>query len=176
MKPEVSLICSHFRDILRLMVVFQNVNHIRWKKWSTVGQWLTLFPHSKKKKDPAFKAGRLGLFFVEFMFCLCLNWFSRGTLAFSHSPNHMFVVRLTGDSKVGVGVNVSVNGCLSFCVIPALDWWPDGWMDNSQVGSDAERSSIWDTCRKIWEIQLNINSQYNSVLVQQYVYGIHCLY
>lgn len=33
-----------------------------------------------------------------------------------------------------------------------------------------------DIRRKIWEIQLNINSQYNSVLVQQYVYGINCLY
>ena len=31
-------------------------------------------------------------------------------------------VRLTGDSKLTVGVNVSVNGCLCLCVSPVMTW------------------------------------------------------
>ncbi len=33
-------------------------------------------------------------------------------------------VRLTGGSKLPVGVNVSVNGCLSLCVSPVTAWRP----------------------------------------------------
>lgn len=31
-------------------------------------------------------------------------------------------VTLNGDSKLPIGVNESGNGCLSFCVSPAIDW------------------------------------------------------
>lgn len=34
------------------------------------------------------------------------------------------VVRLTSDSKLLIGVKVSVNGCLSPCVSPLTDWQP----------------------------------------------------
>ncbi len=37
----------------------------------------------------------------------------------SHNPKQ---VRLTGNSKLPVGVNVSVNGCLSPCVSPVKNW------------------------------------------------------
>ncbi len=33
-------------------------------------------------------------------------------------------VRLIGGSKLPVGVNVSVSGCLSLCAGPVTDWWP----------------------------------------------------
>ena len=33
-------------------------------------------------------------------------------------------VRLIGDSKLPVGVNVSVSGCLSLYVGPVIDWRP----------------------------------------------------
>ena len=34
------------------------------------------------------------------------------------------VNRLIGDSKLSIGVNVSVNGCLSLCVSPVIVWRP----------------------------------------------------
>lgn len=45
------------------------------------------------------------------MFSLCLHWFCPGTLAPFHSPKTS--VGLIGDSKLIVGVNVSMNACLS---------------------------------------------------------------
>ncbi len=57
------------------------------------------------------------------MFSLCLRRFSVGTLASSNNPKDM-QVRLTGDSKLAVGVNVSVSGCLSLYVGPVTDWQP----------------------------------------------------
>jgi len=55
------------------------------------------------------------------MFSLCQRGFSLGTPASSHSPK---TCRLIGDSKLSVGVNVSVTGCLSLCVSPVIVWWP----------------------------------------------------
>lgn len=66
--------------------------------------------------------------------------------------------------------------CLS---VLSLHWTGDPMDEWTTVRSALTLTgqlSETDTCRKIWEIQLNINSQYNSVLVQQFVYGIHCLY
>ena len=48
----------------------------------------------------------------------CLCWFSAGTPASSRSPRLRF--GLFGDSKLSVGVKVSVNGCLSLCVGPVI--------------------------------------------------------
>lgn len=45
--------------------------------------------------------------------------FSLGTPAFSHS---VLAVRLTDDSKLTIGVNVSVNSCMLHCVSPVADW------------------------------------------------------
>ncbi len=53
------------------------------------------------------------------MFFPCLPGFPSGTPASSHSPK---TCRLIGDSKLPVGVNVSVSGCLSLCVSPAMKW------------------------------------------------------
>ena len=57
------------------------------------------------------------------MFSLCLRWFSPGSLASSHRPKTCklgFI--LIGHSKLPVGVNVSVDGCLSQYVSPAMNW------------------------------------------------------
>lgn len=50
------------------------------------------------------------------MFSLSLCWFSLGTLGSSQTVS---VIRLTGVSKLLVGVDVSA--CLSLCVSPATD-------------------------------------------------------
>jgi len=55
------------------------------------------------------------------MFSPCQRGFPPGAPASSHSPK---TCRLIGDSKLSVGVNVSVNGCLSLCVSPVIVWWP----------------------------------------------------
>ncbi len=47
-----------------------------------------------------------------------MRGFSPVTPASSHSPK---TCRLTGDSKLPVGVNVSVKGCLSLYVSPAMN-------------------------------------------------------
>ena len=50
------------------------------------------------------------------MFSPCLRGFSPGTPASSHSPKTCRLgARLIGESKLSVGVSVSVNGCLSLC-------------------------------------------------------------
>ncbi|KAL7383383.1 hypothetical protein ABVT39_009534 [Epinephelus coioides] len=51
------------------------------------------------------------------MFSPCQCGFPPGAPASSHSPK---TCRLIGDSKLSVGVNVSVNGCLSLCVSPVI--------------------------------------------------------
>ncbi|MEQ2237680.1 hypothetical protein ILYODFUR_025592 [Ilyodon furcidens] len=59
------------------------------------------------------------------MFSLCMHGFSPGTRASSHSPKNM-TVRLTGLSKLPLGVNECVHGCL-FCMslcCPATDRRP----------------------------------------------------
>lgn len=33
-------------------------------------------------------------------------------------------IRLIGDSKLPIGVKVSVNGCLFLCLSPVVDWLP----------------------------------------------------
>ncbi len=55
------------------------------------------------------------------MFFSCLCGFSLGTPASSHNPK---TCRLIGDSKLPVGVNVSVSACLSLYVSPVIDWRP----------------------------------------------------
>ena len=59
------------------------------------------------------------------MFSPCMRGFSPGTPASSHRPKNMHV-RLIGDSKLSLGVSVSVCGCvsrLSLCG-PVMDWRP----------------------------------------------------
>ena len=81
-------------------------------------QWLALLPHSKP-----FMCG-------VFMFSQCLCGFSLGSPASSHSPKTCRLgFGLIGDSKLIIGV----NGCLSLCVSPVMDWQPvilkdNGWM------------------------------------------------
>ncbi len=48
-------------------------------------------------------------------------WVFSGCSGF-HPQSKDMQVRLTGDSKLPVGV--SVNGCLSLCVSPVIDWGP----------------------------------------------------
>ncbi|MED6259812.1 hypothetical protein ATANTOWER_032779 [Ataeniobius toweri] len=56
---------------------------------------------------------RLGVFLhVICMFSLCMRGLSPGTSASSHSPKNM-TVRLIGLSKLHLGVNECVHGCLS---------------------------------------------------------------
>ncbi|XP_078026211.1 uncharacterized protein LOC117258684 isoform X1 [Epinephelus lanceolatus] len=59
------------------------------------------------------------------MFSPCQRGFSPGTPASSHSPKTCRLgTRLIDNSKLSVGVNVSVNGCLSLCVSPVIVWRP----------------------------------------------------
>ena len=44
----------------------------------------------------------------------CMRRFSPGTPASSHRPKNMHV-GLIGDSKLSLGVSVSVDGCSSLC-------------------------------------------------------------
>ena len=59
------------------------------------------------------------------MFSPCMRGFSPGTPASSHHPKNMHV-RLIGDSKLSLGVSVSVCGCLSHLSLcgPVMDWRP----------------------------------------------------
>ena len=85
--------------------------------------WLALLPHSKRvaRSIPGVGALLCGVC----MFSPCQRGFSPGTPASSHSPKTCRLgTRLIGDSKLSVGVNVSVNGCLSLCVSPAIVWRP----------------------------------------------------
>ena len=57
------------------------------------------------------------------MFSLCLSGFSPGPLASSHSPKRSKLGgRLIGHTKLPVGVNVSVDACLSLRVSPVMNW------------------------------------------------------
>ena len=54
------------------------------------------------------------------MFSLCMPVFSSVS---SHSPKiYKLGVRLTGHSKLPVGLNGSVNGCSSLYVSPVMNW------------------------------------------------------
>ena len=57
------------------------------------------------------------------MFSPCRRGFSLGTFLpqSKHMQNGTW---LNGYSKLTIGVTVSVNGCLSLCVGPVIDWWP----------------------------------------------------
>lgn len=96
--------------------------------------WSALLAHSKKVlglNPGSAGASRRGVC----MFSACP---SQLPPASSHGPKTR---RLTGDSKLPVDVKVSVTGCLSLFVGPAIDWrdpaprpvsagtgWMDGWM------------------------------------------------
>ena len=82
-----------------------------------VVQWLALSPHSKRV--PGLSQGGGAFLCGVCMFSSCQRGFSPGAPASSHSPK---TCRLIGDSKLSVGVNVSVNGCLSLCVSPEMNW------------------------------------------------------
>lgn len=55
------------------------------------------------------------------MFSLCLHVFPVSPTAISPTTQPTQVM-LIGDSKLPVGVNVSVNGCLFLCISPAMNW------------------------------------------------------
>ena len=67
-------------------------------------------------EDPRFASwlGRLGSFCVEFACSPCAAWVLTGYSGFLPQSKNM--LRLIDDSKLSVGVNESVLGCLSLCV------------------------------------------------------------
>ncbi len=71
-----------------------------WTRGGTVGQWLAQLQEGSEFEP----TGRLGPFCVEFACFL--------------PQSKDMQVRLTGDSKMPVGVDVSLSGCLSLYV----DW------------------------------------------------------
>ena len=85
----------------------------------TVVWWLAPSPHSKRVAGSIPGVG--ALLCGVCMFSPCQRGFPPGAPASSHSPK---TCRLIGDSKLPVGVNVSVNGCLSLCVSPVIVWRP----------------------------------------------------
>ena len=56
------------------------------------------------------------------MFSLYLFGFSPGTPASSQILKNQNWGRLIGHSKLSIGVNVSMDGCLSLYVSPAMNW------------------------------------------------------
>ena len=76
-----------------------------------VVKWLILSTYSKK-----------ACLCRVYMFSLCLRGFSSGTPASSYVN-----WGLIGHSKLPIGVNVSLDGCLSFYVSPVMKM--GGWMD-----------------------------------------------
>lgn len=70
--------------------------------------WLALMPHSKK----VLSSNRLAENFLcrVCMFSMRLHCPSLGTQHSSHHPE-MYIVRITGISKLAAGLNVSTNGC-----------------------------------------------------------------
>ena len=57
------------------------------------------------------------------MFSPCMRGFSPGTPASSHHPKTCMLI---GDSKLSLGVNVCMHGCLSRLSLcgPVMDWRP----------------------------------------------------
>lgn len=55
-------------------------------------------------------------------FLLTRNFISYSLTQFSGWSKDMHGVRLSGDSELAIGMNVSVNGCLSLCISPVTDW------------------------------------------------------
>ena len=89
-----------------------------------MAEWLALSPHSEKVlgSSPGFGTG--AFLCGVCMFSPCSRGFPPGTPVSSHSPKTCTEgIRLIGDSKLALGVNVSVSGCLSLCV--ALRWIGD---------------------------------------------------
>lgn len=82
---------------------------LAWYDWK-VGRAVT-----SQREDPGFESV---VFLCEISkFSMCLRGWSLGSLASSHKD----ITRLTGDSKLIIGVNVSVNE-LSLCVSTVTDW------------------------------------------------------
>ncbi len=71
-------------------------------------QWLGLSPHSP-----------VGSVWSLHVLLVLLLGFSSGFL-----PHADMQIRLIGDSKLPVGVNVSVSSCMSLYVGPVTDWRP----------------------------------------------------
>ena len=83
--------------------------------------WLALLPHSKRVAGSIPGVG--ALLHGVCMFSPCQRGFSLGTPASSHSPKICILgTRLIGNSELFIGVNVSMNGCLSLCVSPVIVW------------------------------------------------------
>ena len=83
-------------------------------------QWLALLPHSKKV---------LGLNLSQDVSVWSLHVLPVSAWVYSmysgflpHPKNMLSGDRLIGDSKLPVGVNVSVDGCLSVYVSLATNW------------------------------------------------------
>ena len=83
----------------------------------------------------ASRSGRLGSFCVEFACSPCAAWVFTGYSGFLPQSKNM--LRLTGNSKLSVGVNESVRGCLSVYV--ALRWTGDLRPKSAGIGSSPPR-------------------------------------
>lgn len=87
--------------------------HDDYLRDGTLVQWLALSLHSKKV---------LGFLCGVCIFSLCLRGFSTGTVTSSHSSKTCKLgLRYIGPSKSTLAVNVSVDGCLSVYVSPAMN-------------------------------------------------------
>ncbi len=83
-------------------------------------QWLALSPHSKKVVGS--NPGCPGLSVWSLHVLPVSAWVLSGCSGFL-PPSKDMQARLIGVSKLSLGVNVSVRGCLSMCG-PAMDWRP----------------------------------------------------
>ena len=87
----------------------------------TVEQGLALLPHSKKvagSRPPWSWVWDLSVWSLHVL--PVSAWVLSGFSGFLPQSKNMHV-RSIGDSKLSLGVNVSVNGCVSLCG-PAMNW------------------------------------------------------
>lgn len=100
---------SHVQNSIPLPLMYSWNNHHR----SGTVSGFTLSPSSTKTQV-------WSLALPVLSFCTFV-WVFYGFLPHSKSSVQ---VRQRGDSKLPVGMNVSVSGCLPICVQPAVDWRP----------------------------------------------------
>lgn len=72
------------------------------------------------------------------------------------------VVRSIGNSKLAVGVYVSGNGCLSFCV----DWWGVG----VKIGTFENQMSVVSSCPKTYIMITHYTWMVKLVNLKQYIF------
>ena len=105
------------------MKVVQLRNFVPWnnKNWYIEGGAVVLWLAVAAQQEATEFDSETGRFCVKFACSPCVWWVLSGFLP--QSKNMQSECRLIGDSKLPVGMNVSVDSYLSLYVSPAMNWW-----------------------------------------------------